>query len=157
VAFFNLRKIKRIRKYLSPESATILVHSFISSCLNYCNSLLYGLPAYQLNKLQHVQNAAARIMRRLPKFCHISPVLCELHRLPVKFRIDYKILLLTYKGLHEMCPVYLKDLLVICNNKRNNLRSFDSLLLKNAFLNHLLHLVIEAFRCSSDTLECTTW
>ena len=76
-------------------------------------------------------DAAARIIRRLPKFCHITPVLRELHWLPVKFRIDYKILLLTYKGLHEMCPDYLKDLLVICNNKRYNLRSSDSLLLKN--------------------------
>jgi hypothetical protein len=90
-----------------------------------------GLPAYQLNKLQRVQNAAARIIRRLPKFCHITPVLRELHWLSVKFRIDYKILLLTYKGLHEMCPDYLKDLLVISNNKIYNLRSSDSLLLKN--------------------------
>ena len=130
-AFYHLRNIKRIRKYLSRESATILVHAFISSRLDYCNSLLYGLPTYQLNKLQRVQNAAARIIRRLPKFCHITPVLRELHWLPVKFRIDYKILLLTYKGLHEMCPDYLKDLLVICNNKRYNLRSSDSLLLKN--------------------------
>ena len=130
-AFYHLRNIKRIRKYLSRESATILVHAFISSRLDYCNSLLYGLPAYQLNKLQRVQNAAARIIRRLPKFCHITPVLRELHWLPVKFRIDYKILLLTYKGLHEICPDYLKDLLVICNNKRYNLRSSDSLLLKN--------------------------
>ena len=130
-AFYHLRNIKRIRKYLSRESATILVHAFISSRLDYCNSLLYGLPAYQLNKLQRVQNAAARIIRRLPKFCHITPVLRELHWLPVKFRIDYKILLLTYKGLHEMCPDYLKDLLVISNNKRYNLRSSDSLLLKN--------------------------
>ena len=130
-AFYHPRNIKRIRKYLSRESATILVHAFISSRLDYCNSLLYGLPAYQLNKLQRVQNAAARIIRRLPKFCHITPVLRELHWLPVKFRIDYKILLLTYKGLHEMCPDYLKDFLVICNNKRYNLRSSDSLLLKN--------------------------
>ena len=130
-AFYHPRNIKRIRKYLSRESAAILVHAFISSRLDCCNSLLYGLPAYQLNKLQRVQNAAARIIRRLPKFCHITPVLRELHWLPVKFRIDYKILLLTYKGLHEMCPGYLKDLLVICNNKRYNLRSSDSLLLKN--------------------------
>ena len=60
--------------------------------LVYCNSLLYGLPNYQLNKLQRVLNASARLVCNAPRFCHISPLLRGLHWLPVKARIQFKIL-----------------------------------------------------------------
>ena len=62
VAFYHLHNIKRIRKYLSRESTEMLVHAFITSRVDYCNSLLYGLPNYQLNKLQRVLNASARLV-----------------------------------------------------------------------------------------------
>ena len=61
-AFYYLYNIRRIRKYLSRRSTETLIHAFVSSRVDYCNSLLYGLPAYQLNKLQRVQNAAARLI-----------------------------------------------------------------------------------------------
>ena len=61
-AFYHLRNISRIRKYLSSQTAEMLVHAFVSSRLDYCNSLLYGLPKELLKKLQHVQNVAARIV-----------------------------------------------------------------------------------------------
>ena len=70
-------------KYLSRESTEMLV---------YCNSLLYGLPNYQLNKLQRVLNASARLVCNAPRFCHISPLLRGLHWLPVKAQIQFKIL-----------------------------------------------------------------
>ena len=56
-AFYHLRNIAKIRKYISTATAEILVHSFISSKLDFCNSLLHGLPNYEINKLQNVQNA----------------------------------------------------------------------------------------------------
>ena len=78
-AFYHLRNIAKIRKYISTATAEILVHSFISSKLDFCNSLLHGLPNYEINKLQNVQNAAARVIACLRKFDHISDTLKELH------------------------------------------------------------------------------
>ena len=77
-AFLCLHNMKRIKKYLSVETAEILVYAFITSRVDYCNILLYGLPMHQLNKLhlQRVQNAAARVM--VPRLYHITPILLDL-------------------------------------------------------------------------------
>ena len=88
----------------SRRSTEMLIHAFVSSRVDYCNNLLYGLPAYQLNKLQRVQNAAARLIFLESKYCHVRPLLYNLHWLPVKFRIDFKILLLTYKATNGLAP-----------------------------------------------------
>ena len=74
-AFYYLYNIKRIRKYLSRADTETLIRALISCRLDYCNSLLYGLPVYQLAKLQRVQNAAARLIFEETKFCHITPLL----------------------------------------------------------------------------------
>ena len=104
VAFYHLHNIKRIRKYLSRESTEMLVRAFITSCVDYCNSSFYGLPSYQLNKLQRVLNASAWLVFNMPSFCHISPLLRGLHWLPVKARIQFKILLITFKAIHGLAP-----------------------------------------------------
>ena len=88
-----------------------MIHAFVSSKLDHCNSLLYGLPAYQLAKLQVLQNTAARVVSLTRKYDHITPVLESLHWLPVKFRIVFKVLLLVYKALNGMAPPYLSDML----------------------------------------------
>ena len=90
-AFRGLYNIRQIRKYLSAESTKCLIHAFVTSHLDYCNSLLYKLPQYQYDRLQKVLNAAARFTCFIPKFAHITPVLRELHWLPVKFRVEFKI------------------------------------------------------------------
>ena len=80
-----------VRKYLSRSSSETLIHAFITSRLDYCNScLLYGLPKYQLSKLQRVMNASARLVYCAPKSCHVTPLLRELHWLPVCYRIENK-------------------------------------------------------------------
>jgi len=106
-AFYNLYNIRDIRKYLSRESTERLVHAFITSRLDYCNGLLYGAPEYQIKKLQRVMNVSAGLVYRAPKYCHITPLLRELHWLPVRLRVDFKILLVTFKILHGVAPSYL--------------------------------------------------
>ncbi len=83
----------------------------MTSRLDYSNALLGGCSARLINKLQMVQNAAARVLTRTRKYEHISPVLSTLHWLSIKHRIDFKILLMTYKALNGLAPQYLSELL----------------------------------------------
>lgn len=94
-AFFHLYRIARIRRYLSNESAAQLVHAFIISRLDYCNSLLIGLSSCKIKPLQPLKNCAARLLRRSRQRDHIKPHLQALHWLPVQFRIEFKIALIT--------------------------------------------------------------
>ena len=111
-SFFQLRQLRVIRRTLCPDVLKTLLHAFVSTRLDYCNSLFYGLPKYELRKLQLVQNAAARLFGGLAKYNHITPVLKDkLHWLPIKQRIDFKIATLTYKSLHQLAPRYLTELL----------------------------------------------
>ncbi len=119
---YHLRNISKVRKYLTMEAAEALVHALVSSRLDYCNALLMGIPACQIKKLQLLQNKAARIVTKTAKYDHITPVLKSLHWLPVKFRIDYKVLLLVFKCLYGEAPEYLKEL-VTCYQPTRNLRS----------------------------------
>ncbi len=106
----------------------MLVHAFMTSRLDYCNALLGGWPASSINKLHIVQNAAARVLTRSRKYDHITPILQSLNWLPIKFRISYKIVLLTYKALNDLAPAYLTNLLSRYNPTRS-LRSQNSGLL----------------------------
>ena len=110
-ASFAIYKIGQLAKYLDRKSIERLVHAFVSSRLDSCNSLLYGLPAYEIEKLQRVQNAAARLVTRSSKYDHITPILHDLHWLPVHHRITYKIALMTFKSLHGMSPGYITELI----------------------------------------------
>jgi len=101
---------------------------FVSSRLDYCNSLLYGVNDSLLKKLQIVHNAAARVVTGVRKFDHISPVLHELHWLPVRHRITHKLATIVYKCLHRLAPSYLDDdcMPVTTVAGRRHLRSADS-------------------------------
>ena len=81
--------------------------------LDYCNSVLSGLSKNQTQRLQFVQNSAARLLMGTNKYDNITPILRQLHWLPVTKRIDYKILLLTFKSLHGMAPENLCELLFV--------------------------------------------
>ena len=90
--FFHLYNFRRVRKYLSQESERTLVHAFIIGRIDCCNSLLLGVLSVHLLKLQRLQNAAARLISNVPRYSHITPVLCSLHWLPV----IYFVLILKY-------------------------------------------------------------
>lgn len=104
---FQLRSIGRIRSYLDMDSCKTMVNALVTSRLDYCNSLLYGTTQKNLNRLQLVQNSAARLIQGTPRDQHITPVLHELHWLPVKCRITFKLLVLCYKSLQGTAPTYI--------------------------------------------------
>mgnify|MGYP001244283639 CR=1 FL=1 len=88
---------------------TCLMIIYILDC---CNAILYGLPDVQIKRLQHMLHIAARILTLSPSSESIVPVLKDLHWLPVEQRIQYKILLLTFKAVNGLAPTYLSDLLL---------------------------------------------
>ena len=151
-AFFHLFNISCIRKFLTHETVQILVNAFVTSRLDYCNSLLYGLPATQLNKLQRVQNAAARLICNIARFDHISPILFELHWLPIKYRINVKILLITYKALHGLAPNYITELITVKPLSRYNLRSDGELFLQRPTIKSSATLGDHSFALAAPTL-----
>ena len=128
-AFYHIHNICRISKYLSRESLKTLVHAFVTPRLDYCNSLLYSLPKYQISKLQRVQNAAARLITNTRKYDHITPALYHLHWLPVLYRIYCKILIITFKAIYNMSPSYISNLVSIKSCSAYSLRSNSSLFL----------------------------
>ncbi|XP_029941085.1 uncharacterized protein LOC115383145 [Salarias fasciatus] len=126
--FFQLRNIAKLRPIVSQAEMEILIHAFGSSRLDYCNSLFTFVSKTSLDRLQVVQNAAARLLTRTPRRSHITPILSALHWLPIKSRIQYKILVVTYRALHGQAPLYITDLLQPYVTSRS-LRSSDQGLL----------------------------
>uniref|UniRef100_A0A3B4GYQ8 Reverse transcriptase domain-containing protein n=1 Tax=Pundamilia nyererei TaxID=303518 RepID=A0A3B4GYQ8_9CICH len=127
-SFHQLCLISKAKPYIPHKDMEKLIHAFITSRLDYCNSLYLGLQSSLLQRLQLVQNAAAHLLTGTRKFDSITPVLKNLHWLPIKYRIDFKILLFTYKILNNMAPDYLADLLCLYSPQRA-LRSSGQLLL----------------------------
>ncbi len=103
--------LAKVKPYLPRKEFESVIHAFITSRLDYCNSLYVGLDQSSLQRLQLVQNAAARLLTGTKKYEHITPVLASLHWLPVRFRIEFKILLIVFKILHGLAPAYLSELL----------------------------------------------
>ena len=111
-AYYQIRQLRQIRSSLDISSAIILANSLVISKLDYCNSLLNGLPKSSINRLQVVQNSLARtIYPSAKRSDHISPVLHKLHWLPVSSRIEFKIATLTFKVLKFQQPAYIYDLI----------------------------------------------
>ncbi|KAI4899865.1 hypothetical protein NFI96_017609, partial [Prochilodus magdalenae] len=104
---FLLYNIRRIRPFLSQEATQLFIQSLVILRLDYCNSLLAGLPLRATRPLQLVQKAAARLIFNLPKFTHVTPLLRSLHWLPVVARIRFKTLMLAYKAKNGPAPPYL--------------------------------------------------
>ena len=124
--FLALRRISSIRPFLSPKSTATLVHATVTSRLDYCNSSLSGIPYQQLSRLQRVQNNAARLIMKKRKRDHITPLLVQLHWLPVSFRIQFKLAVLAFRFFDNSLPAYLSRSLSLYEPSRTLRSSSES-------------------------------
>jgi len=95
------------RHSMTSEAMLTLIQAFVSSRLDYCNSVLAGVSSQLLQKMQVIQNAAARFVTGARRRDHMTPVLRESHWLPVRQRIRFKTAVMVYKCLHSLAPSYL--------------------------------------------------
>ena len=109
-AHFHLRNIGRLRKLIDMDTTKMLIHSLVINRLDYCNSLMLGIPSNTIDRLQKIQNKAARIVTLSKPRDHITPVLKSLHWLPINKRIEFKIACVIFKCLHNDTPHYLSEL-----------------------------------------------
>ena len=106
-AYYHLRTINNIRHLLTLDACHAAVRSLVLSRLDYCNALLGGLNNRQLDRLQRVQNSAARVVYRVRQHDHITPALRTLHWLPIRMRISFKICTYMFKAIHGLGPEYI--------------------------------------------------
>ena len=138
-AFYHLHNISQICKFLSTDTTKALVHANVTSHVDYCNSLLYGLPASHLNKVRRILNAAVRLVSWAPRYGRIMPLLYELYWLPVRQHISFKILLFVFKAIHGFVPTYLRELVSIKRLGNYNLRSSSNGCLQRKLIEVGLH------------------
>jgi len=123
-----IRDLRRIRPVLDFTTAQSIGTSFVHSRLDYCNSLYYGLPNIQLNRLQHIQNSLARAVIAAPRSFDANQILKSLHWLKVPDRIEYKVISVTYKLLQSSAPHYLRYLITIQSARSTRSSSLVTLL-----------------------------
>ena len=117
--YLQIRKISKVRRQLNRRITETLVNTLVTSRLDYCNSLLCGVPKKTIKKLQCAQNASARLIMLAKKRDHVTPLLRELHWLPVTYRSDFKTLIITYKVLNGLAPQNINNLLTAYVPRRN--------------------------------------
>ena len=109
--FLQMRDLRKIRQHLTSEVAVLAANALVSSRLDYCNSLFRSLSCFNLHKLQSIQNTLARIVTNYRRYAHVTPILKQLHWLPVKYRCMFKTATLVYKFLHSGSPSYFQPCL----------------------------------------------
>ena len=127
-AYFNIRNISKVKKLVNTDCLKMLVNSLVTPHLDYGNGLLLGVKLNSINKLQLAQNSAVRLIANLRKHDHITESRRRLHWLPIKARIEYKVLANTWKAVNNQAPEYLKSLIKNKESSRH-LRSSNSGLL----------------------------
>ena len=132
-AYYHLHNISRIRKFLSQGATCTTTHAFITNQIDDCYSLMNGLPDKLIKKLQRVLNTAARLVFNLRKYDRITPALVALYCLPVYYLIEFKTLLIVFKGLHSKAPTYIQEMIV---PQKNYIRSNEERVPKVAQFKH---------------------
>ena len=126
--YFYIHCTGKIRHLLDRKSTEIMLNAYVTSRLDHGNGLLYGVSDHLLTQLQRVQNSAARLVTKTKRREHITPALIDLHWLPIRQRIEYKLLLLTFNSLNGLAAPYLAEILSRHQPTRS-LRSADAHLL----------------------------
>ena len=129
--YFEIRRLRQMSSFVNESSLKTLASSFILSRLDYCNSLFKNLPKTQLDILQKLQNHATKIIFKKSMRDHATPLLVNLHLLPVQARIDYKIAMLVFKCLNSLAPQYMSDIIVKYNPPRTLRSSNTNLIVSN--------------------------
>ena len=155
-AFFQIQKIYRIRKYLDMEATKTAVHSLVLNKLDYGNSQFLNAPKALISRMQKVQNAAARLIYRVPRREHITPYLKDLHWLKVEFRIKYKVMVLTYLSIVGKAPSYMTDMLEVKRISRP-LRSENEIRLQENNLGMRPQQITKYGRMSFEQAAPTLW
>ncbi len=149
-AYHQLHNIYRIRKYLTDNAAKSLVHAFVTSRIDYCNSLLFGTLKHLLDRLQRVLNTAARLVTGSPRSSHITPVLQELSWLPVSHGKQFKLALLTFKAFYGLASVYVTHLLTAYTPTRSLRSAGKNLLVVPAYC--LTPFATRSFACAAPSI-----
>ncbi|KAF7251321.1 MAP3K7 C-terminal-like protein [Varanus komodoensis] len=153
-AFLQLRLIHQLRPFLENDCLATVTHALVTSRLGFCNTLYMGLPLKTVQILQLVQNRAARLLTGTGHCSHITPVLCQLHWLPIEFRTQFEVLVMTYKALNGLGPGYLKERLRPYMPSRL-LRSATDALLQEPSMNDIRRFVPNLYcpeLCSCSTI-----
>ena len=98
--FFHLKRIKAASMYIPQYMLATLIHAFVTSRLDFCNTLFYNLPGSTIDRIQVVQNSCAKFLTRTKRFDSATEQLKKLHWLPIKFRIKYKLMMMAHKVIH---------------------------------------------------------
>ena len=123
---YQLRQLRSVKRSLTLDSRRALATAFVASCIDYCNGVLYGVMEGEVQRLQMILNAAARLVVGMGKFSHVTLILLDvLHWLPVQHQISYKITILARDCIHGIGPAYFGDICapVTAAPGRTNLRS----------------------------------
>ena len=118
--YYHLKDLRPIHKFCSVETAALLANSMISSRLDYCNSLFYGICKYNVAKFEKINNALCRIVFILDRTTHVTPFLHNLHWLPITYHILFKYNLITFKAFKFSQPTYLSSLIKTSSLTRGN-------------------------------------
>ena len=129
-AYFELKRISSIRRFLTEDTTKTLVTSYILSRLDYCNCLLMGTPNSVIQPLQKIQNFAARLVLLAPRHHHATPLLEKLHWLPISERIKYKVACMCFGAINGSGPAYLSELLHVYTPSRTLRSSSDTRMLE---------------------------
>ena len=130
--YLEIRRLRQMSSFVDESSLKTLASSFILSRLDYCNSLFKNLPNNQIDKLQKLQNHAARTIFKKSVRDHVTPLLIDLHWLPIHARIDYKIAVLVFKCLNSLAPKYMSDMVAKYNPSRTLRSTNTNLIVKHS-------------------------
>jgi len=109
--YYHIRALRHVRDSLPDDVAKTVAVSIVTSRLDYCNALYCGMSSSNFDKLQRVQNTLARVILKQHKFVHVTPLLVQLHWLPIRQRVTFKLATLTFKLIHSHQPSYLFELI----------------------------------------------